>query len=116
MGKAVREVCTHGELGYCDYCAREEITPRDDFRAHTCGECAWAGRNFIIEDIVTANEFANVDCVYCRRVPWGTTKTAVRVDDDNDPVIRRCLSETAQGIVSIHTPACPAYVPREAQP
>ena len=57
----------------------------DDFRTHTCGECAWITR-----------PDANSGTGVCRRGTWGDTG-----------------AQYGLGVTGLTEPACPAYVPRE---
>jgi hypothetical protein len=58
----------------------------------TCGECQWIGRTIQTQDGVYG---------FCRRVCWG----GINVDVDCRGVVRNTL-----GLVTLETPACPAFL------
>lgn len=71
------------------YAAEDARIAANDFRAHTCGECAWVTKGVL---------------PYCRRVSWNCIPT------------RNDVQYSGHGLLDPKEPACPAYVPREAQP
>lgn len=76
----------------CPSCEQERKAKRDnhiDFRAHTCDECAWVTKGVL---------------PYCRRVSWNCIPT------------RNDVQYSGHGLLDPKEPACPAYIPREAQP
>lgn len=88
--------CKHGVeydmISMCSKCA-EKYTVKtfqqpDDFRSHTCGECAWA--------------MEHNGHLYCRRAAWGLYRLGTN----------QCYAQIS-GFISEATDACPAFVPRE---
>ena len=65
------------------------LKQQSDFRAHTCGECAWVTKGVL---------------PYCRRVSWNCIPT------------RNDVQYSGHGLLDPKEPACPAYIPREVQP